>query len=72
MFFIPAGFAHGFLTLENNTIFTYKCSNYFNKQAEGALLWNDEKLAINWNVSNPILSEKDKMSGAFADFVSPF
>lgn len=72
LFYIPAGFAHGFLTLEDNTIFTYKCSNYFNKQAEGALLWNDEKLAINWNVSNPILSEKDKMSGAFADFVSPF
>ena len=61
LFYIPAGFAHGFLTLEDNTIFTYKCSNYFNKQAEGALLWNDEQLAINWDVSNPILSEKDKM-----------
>ena len=72
LFYIPAGFAHGFLTLEDNTIFTYKCSNYFNKQSEGALLWNDEQLAINWDVSNPILSEKDKMSVAFADFVSPF
>lgn len=72
LFYIPAGFAHGFLTLEDNTIFTYKCSNYFNKQSEGALLWNDEQLAINWDVNNPILSEKDKMSVAFADFVSPF
>lgn len=72
MFFIPEGFAHGFLTLEDNTIFTYKCSNYFNKQSEGALLWNDKQLAINWDVSNPILSEKDKASVAFADFVSPF
>lgn len=72
MFYIPEGFAHGFLTLEDNTIFTYKCSNYFNKQSEGALLWNDTQLAINWQTSNPVLSEKDKLAPAFADFVSLF
>ena len=58
--YIPEGFAHGFLTLADNTIFSYKCSNYYNKPSEGALLWNDQDLAINWGITTPILSEKDK------------
>jgi len=60
MFYIPEGFAHGFLTLEDDTIFTYKCSAYYNKESEGSLLWSDETLNIDWGIDNPILSEKDK------------
>ena len=47
-FFIPKGFAHGFLSLEDNTVFNYKCSDYYNKESEGSLLWNDEDLKIDW------------------------
>lgn len=72
MFYIAAGFAHGFLTLEDNTIFTYKCSNYFNKASEGSLSWNDTDLNINWNIKNPVLSDKDKIATVFHNFNSPF
>lgn len=71
-FWIPEGFAHGFLTLENNTIFTYKCTNYYNKASEGCILWNDTDLKINWNIRNPILSDKDKSGEAFKEFKSNF
>ena len=46
MFFIPEGFAHGFLALEDNTIFSYKCSNFYNKESEDALLWNDPTINL--------------------------
>lgn len=72
MFYIPPGFAHGFLTLKDNTIFSYKCTNLYNKTSEGCVLWNDTDLNINWNVENPILSEKDILGTPFKDFVSPF
>ena len=72
MLYIPKGFAHGFLTLENDTIFSYKCSQFYNKEAEGSLLWNDETLAINWGTDNPILSDKDKIAPKFLDFQSHF
>lgn len=72
MFYIPEGFAHGFLTLEENTIFAYKCTNYYNKESEGSLLWCDEEIGIDWNVENPVLSDKDKISPLFKDFISPF
>lgn len=70
--FIPAGFAHGFLTLEDNTTFFYKCSDYYNKESEGGLLWNDPELGIDWNVADPIVSDKDLVQPTFKDFVSPF
>jgi dTDP-4-dehydrorhamnose 3,5-epimerase len=70
--FIPVGFAHGFKTLENNTIFFYKCTNYYNKESEGCLLWNDPDLNINWDIETPILSEKDKIGQLFDTFVSNF
>jgi dTDP-4-dehydrorhamnose 3,5-epimerase len=72
MLWIPEGFAHGFLTLENQTIFSYKCTNYYNKASEGCIMWNDKDLGINWNINDPNLSEKDKLGTPFKDFVSSF
>ena len=72
MFYIPPGFAHGFLTLKDSTIFSYKCTNLYNKASEGTVLWNDSDLNINWNISNPVLSEKDLVGTIFKDFSSPF
>lgn len=72
--FIPRGFAHGFVVLSDEAIFQYKCDNFYAKQSEGALLWNDKDLNINWTIAEQdiILSDKDKENGTFADFVSPF
>ncbi len=64
--------AHGFVTLEDDTVFFYKCTNVYNKASEGSIRWNDPDLNINWNMENPILSEKDQISPLFKDFVSPF
>ena len=72
MFYIPPGFAHGFETLEDNTIFLYKCTDVYNKQSEGGLLWNDPELEIKWQSSDPLISEKDKILPLFKDLVSPF
>lgn len=72
MFYIPEGFAHGFLTLEDNTIFSYKCTNFYNKESEGGIMWNDKTLKINWNIINPIISDKDTKNEKFIDFNSPF
>lgn len=70
--FIPEGFAHGFLSLEKDTILSYKCSAYYSPDHEIGLLWNDDFLNINWGSNNPLLSEKDKNGKKFADFISPF
>lgn len=70
--YIPKGFAHGFLVLEDETIFSYKCTNFYNKESEVALLWNDKALNINWQIENPIISEKDKLAKEFTNFISPF
>jgi dTDP-4-dehydrorhamnose 3,5-epimerase len=67
MFYVPEGFAHGFYVIED-AIFTYKCTNYFNKAAEGSLLWNDKDLNIQWNTESPSLSEKDENAETLADF----
>lgn len=72
MYWIPPGFAHGFVTLQDDTVFFYKCTNMYNKQSEGSIRWNDPDLNVDWGVANPILSEKDKISPLFKDFVSPF
>lgn len=60
--FMPRGFAHGILVLEDDTIFTYKCDNYYNKSSEKGILFSDSRLNIDWNFteSELILSEKDK------------
>jgi dTDP-4-dehydrorhamnose 3,5-epimerase len=72
MLWIPEGFAHGFVALEDDTIFSYKCTNYYNKESEGTLQWNDPDLQIDWTIDKEILSEKDKVAQPFATFVSPF
>lgn len=73
MYWIPEGLAHGFLTLEEGTVFFYKCTNLYNKASEGSIRWNDPDLAIDWKLSGePILSEKDKIAPFFRDFESPF
>jgi dTDP-4-dehydrorhamnose 3,5-epimerase len=72
MLYIPEGFAHGFLVLENDTIFSYKCSQFYHKDSEGSLLWNDEILNIEWGFEHPILSEKDKVSPKFSEFKAQF
>ena len=72
MFYVPVGFAHGFLTLEDNTIFSYKCGNYYNRVSEQGILWNDSTLNIDWGIKNPLLSEKDLVNTSFLDFDSPF
>ena len=65
--FIPKGFAHGFVTLEPDTIFTYKCSGLYNKASEGSIRWNDPELNIDWGITSPLLSEKDKEAPLFKD-----
>ena len=69
---IPPGFAHGFLTLEDKTLFSYKCTNYYSKEHEMDLLWNDVDLDIHWGIENPIISEKDQNANKFKNFDSPF
>ena len=59
-FFIPRGFAHAFIALEDNTIFQYKVDNYYSRVNDGGVIWNDEELAINWPELKLELSEKDK------------
>ena len=57
--FIPKGFAHGFLTLADNTEVLYKVDNYYNKETERVICFNDPEIGIDWVENNPILSEKD-------------
>ena len=72
IFWIPPGFAHGFVALKDDTIFTYKCTGVYNKESEGALIWNDEDLNIDWRVVNPLVSDKDIQAGNFNDFTTQF
>lgn len=74
MFWIPPGFLHGFATLENNTIFTYKVTNQYDKGSEIGARWDDPDLNLDWGLkeNEVILSDKDKILPAFKDFISPF
>jgi dTDP-4-dehydrorhamnose 3,5-epimerase len=72
MMYIPPGFAHGFLTLRDNTIFSYKCTNFYNKASEDCLLWNDPEIGISWNADIPLLSDKDLQGKLIKDFKSMF
>ena len=58
MLYLPPGFAHGFVTLED-AIFTYKCTNLYDKASEGGIIYNDPALNIDWGITDPVVSEKD-------------
>ncbi|WP_418508825.1 dTDP-4-dehydrorhamnose 3,5-epimerase [Corallibacter sp.] len=66
-FFVPRGFAHGFVVLSDTAIFSYKCDNFYNKESEGGLIFNDKTLNIDWKLpeSECLLSEKDKILPTF-------
>ena len=68
-FFVPRGFAHGFAVLTDEAVFQYKCDNFYNKESEGSVAWNDPQLAIDWRipVERVQLSEKDKLSKPLKD-----
>lgn len=67
--YVPRGFGHGFAVLSETAIFSYKCDNFYNKESEGAFAWDDADVGIDWklNLSDVILSEKDKKSPSFKD-----
>ncbi|WP_224994500.1 dTDP-4-dehydrorhamnose 3,5-epimerase [Cesiribacter sp. SM1] len=66
-FYMPEGFGHGFLALED-TILLYKCNDYYDPSAEGGIIWNDPTLNINWGAESPTISEKDLKLPTFKEF----
>ena len=64
MVYIPQGFAHGFLALED-TILSYKCTQLYNKTCESGIIWNDPQLNIQWGIAHPIVSDKDQLLPRF-------
>jgi dTDP-4-dehydrorhamnose 3,5-epimerase len=65
--FIPQGFAHGFCVLSQSAHVAYKCTDYYNPDDEGGILWSDPEIAIDWPLKNPILSAKDRQFGCLSD-----
>jgi dTDP-4-dehydrorhamnose 3,5-epimerase len=74
MLWVPPGFLHGFVTIEDDTIFTYKVTSLYNKSSEFGIVWNDSELNIDWGIAAEeiILSEKDKVLPLFKNLTSPF
>tara|TARA_B100001175_G_C19132964_1_gene459856 strand:+ start:95 stop:628 length:534 start_codon:yes stop_codon:yes gene_type:complete len=68
-FWVPPGFAHGFLVLSDIADFEYKCTDYYNPDDEQTIIWNDQDIGIKWPVKDPILSSKDKKGLSLKDFV---
>ena len=71
-FYIPEGFAHGFLVLSEEAIFTYKCTNYYAPQYDSGVLWNDPEIGVQWpleEVGEVILSHKDKIQQTWCEFI---
>ncbi len=71
-FWIPPGFAHGFSVISEFAIFHYKCTSYYSKKNERCIIYNDESLNINWQVKNPIISNKDKLGISFKEIQKDF
>ena len=65
--YIPVGFAHGFCVLSEMAEFLYKVSEYYSAEKEKGIMWNDQDIGIDWPISNPILSEKDKTNITLKD-----
>jgi len=65
LFYIPAGFAHGFVALTDDTLFSYKCTNEYDKKSEGGILWSDKDLAIEWPIIDISVSQKDAILPGF-------
>lgn len=73
-FFIPRGFAHGFCVLSDEVVFQYKCDNFYDPQSEGAVIWNDPDLGIDWRIpqEDVVLSDKDRCHPAFKELDDVF
>jgi dTDP-4-dehydrorhamnose 3,5-epimerase len=74
-FYLPPGFLHGFITLEEEAIFSYKCTTLYNPEAEVCVKWNDRELNIDWQfekygIKEPIISEKDQQGIGFTNLIS--
>lgn len=67
MLWVPPGFAHGFVALEDHTVFSYKCTAFYDPALERCIRWDDRELGIDWEVENPVVSAKDKVGGAFGE-----
>jgi dTDP-4-dehydrorhamnose 3,5-epimerase len=72
MLWIPPGFAHGFSVLSDEAIFSYKCTQFYSKELERSIIFNDRDLNINWLVENPIISEKDLKAKSFKEIEKDF
>lgn len=75
MIYIPPGFAHGFMVLEDNTYFSYQCSNIYDPDSCGGILWNDPELNINWPIKDDkelIMTEKDRSWPNFSEYKLKF
>ena len=70
MFWIPQGFAHGFQCLEDNTVFQYKCNDFYHPECENSIAWNDPDIDIKWLDIPQIISEKDSKAKHFKSFIS--
>jgi dTDP-4-dehydrorhamnose 3,5-epimerase len=66
-FYVPPGFAHGFCVTSESALFAYKCTDFYAPECEGAILWCDEDIGIEWPLSDPLLSEKDKAAPRLRD-----
>lgn len=71
-FWIPVGFAHGFVALEDDTVFTYKCTNIYSKEHDRGIRYDDSEIRIDWGVTDPIVSEKDKLHPFLSEISNEF
>jgi dTDP-4-dehydrorhamnose 3,5-epimerase len=69
-FWIPEGFAHGFCVLSDFATFSYQCTAMYDREADAGVLWNDEDIAVDWPVSSPLLSEKDRRAPMLKDITA--
>ena len=68
-YWIPPGFAHGFLVISEEALVEYKCTDFYDPNDEGSIIWNDPSLNIDWPLSNPIVSIKDSEALSFDEII---